>query len=176
MEPYPYTSKDRGCSLSPTGKPDSDCTSFAGPEWPTGLQGMKKHKLPVRSFISLLFSLLMTLLAVGSKDSFPVLFIYVFVYFGFWLVGWFVLRQRFLYAALAVLDSLCRSGWPQTWGFACLCLLSAATKGVCRHCWVYLSFLIPLLVLNPLHILGKRQQKYHSCQLLQTMDSIWTGV
>jgi hypothetical protein len=46
----------------------------------------------------------------------------------------------FLCVALAVLNSLCRPGWPQTQKSACLCLPSAGIKGVHHHAWLELSF------------------------------------
>ncbi|GAB1297566.1 Arginase-2, mitochondrial [Apodemus speciosus] len=51
----------------------------------------------------------------------------------------------FLCVALAVLNSLCRPGWPRTQKSICLCLPSAGTKGVRHHHLAQLSFLSGLL-------------------------------
>jgi hypothetical protein len=51
---------------------------------------------------------------------------FVFVLFCFFEAG-------FLCVALAVLNSLCRPGWPRTQKSACLCLPSAGIKGVGHH-------------------------------------------
>jgi hypothetical protein len=53
----------------------------------------------------------------------------------------FFSETGFLCVALAVLDSLCGPGWPQTQRSACLCLPSAGIKGRCHHCLATLFFL-----------------------------------
>jgi hypothetical protein len=45
----------------------------------------------------------------------------------------FFFKTGFLCVALAVLNSLCRPGWPRTQKSTCLCLPSAGIKGVCHH-------------------------------------------
>jgi hypothetical protein len=45
----------------------------------------------------------------------------------------FFFETGFLCIALAVLDSLCRPGWPRTQKSAYLCLPSAGIKGVRQH-------------------------------------------
>jgi hypothetical protein len=46
----------------------------------------------------------------------------------------FFFETGFLCLALAILNSLCRPGWPQTQKSACLCLPDAGIKGVRHHC------------------------------------------
>jgi hypothetical protein len=55
------------------------------------------------------------------------LFIYVFIYFGFFETGFHCI-------ALLYWNSLCRPGWPRTQKSAYPCLPSAGIKGVCHHC------------------------------------------
>jgi hypothetical protein len=60
---------------------------------------------------------------------------HIFKEFTFLFVCLFVCFETgFLCVALAVLDLLCRPGWPQTQKSACLCLPSAGIKGLCHHC------------------------------------------
>jgi hypothetical protein len=62
---------------------------------------------------------------------------FCFCFLIFWLLlllFWFgFFETGFLCVALAVLNSLCRPGWPRTQKSACLCLRSAAIKGVCHQ-------------------------------------------
>jgi hypothetical protein len=55
-------------------------------------------------------------------------------FFFFWFF-----ETGFLCIALAVLDSLCRPGWPRTQKSTCLCLPSAGTKGVRHHAGLFLK-------------------------------------
>ena len=48
-----------------------------------------------------------------------------------WFVCFCFSKSGFLCVILAVLEFTCRPDWPQTQRFACLCLQSAETKGVC---------------------------------------------
>jgi hypothetical protein len=54
----------------------------------------------------------------------------------------FSTETEFLCVALAVLNSLCRPGWPQTQKPSCLCLPSAGIKGVHQHPPAHITFLI----------------------------------
>jgi hypothetical protein len=44
------------------------------------------------------------------------------------------LKQEFLCGALAILNTLCRPGWPPTQRSAYLCLPRAGIKSMCHHC------------------------------------------
>jgi hypothetical protein len=48
-------------------------------------------------------------------------------------------RQGF---SVAAWDSLCRPSWPQTWGPACLCLLSVGIKGVANTARLVTCFFV----------------------------------
>ena len=86
------------------------------------------------------FGLESTFLEVLSVSSPPytllpqTLFLFVCLFLFVWLVGFWLFETGFLYIALAVLESLCRSGWPRTQKSTCLCLPSAGIKGVRHHC------------------------------------------
>jgi hypothetical protein len=83
--------------------------------------------LNLRKFNCELFILSIVLSTVGDRlehrnslvtlDGFPVNILWLVFFFFFFEIA-------FLCLALAVLNSLCRSGWPQTQRSACLCLLS----------------------------------------------------
>ena len=69
--------------------------------------------------------------AVAFVASSMVLFFFFFLFLSF-----FFFKTGFLCVALAVLNSLCRPGWPQTQKSTCLCLPSAGVKGVRHHAWL----------------------------------------
>ena len=49
------------------------------------------------------------------------------------IVSNFTLLKEFYSAALASVDSLCRSDWPQIQRFICFCLLNAGIKGMLHN-------------------------------------------
>ena len=68
---------------------------------------------------------------LGWGDLFLKTFVYCLVWCG---LVWVFFETGFLCIALAVLELLCRPGWPLAQHSTWLCLLSTGIKGMCYHC------------------------------------------